>query len=46
MTTCKKKVYKTMCETDNGIRHGKYKRTKYVSARKGQRLTSTRKARK
>lgn len=40
MRTCNKKVYRTMCETDNGNRHGKYGTTKYDSKKKYARKTT------
>jgi hypothetical protein len=39
VTSCKKRVYKTMCEkNDKGYRVGGTKKVRYESVRKGSRL--------
>ena len=39
MPSCKRHVYKTMCETDKGKRTGKYGKVRYESAWKGGRTS-------
>lgn len=39
MASCKKRVYKTMCEKDDkGYRTGKYRGVSYKSVRRGGRM--------